>query len=100
MIARMATYTFTGDAKDLGERAESGILPVLQEQPGFKAYSVAATDDEILSLGVWETRENAEAGNAAVADWVGANMADELTNPEIRFAEVLFSTTLGVSTLG
>ena len=100
MIARMATYTFTGDAHDLGERAESGILPVLQEQPGFKAYSVAATNDEILSLSVWDTRENAEAGNAAVADWVGANMAGELTNAEIRFAEVLFSTTLGVSTLG
>ena len=59
MIARMATYTFTGDAHDLGERAESGILPVLQEQSGFKAYSVAATNDEILSLSVWDTRENA-----------------------------------------
>jgi len=100
MIARMATYTYTGDAGELGERAERGILPVLREQPGFKAYSVAATDDEILSLTVWDTRENAEAGNAAVADWVAANMAGELTNPEIRFAELLFSTTLGVSTLG
>jgi heme-degrading monooxygenase HmoA len=99
MIARMATYTFTGDAKELGERAESGILPVLQGQAGFEAYSVAATDSEILSLSVWDTRENADAGNAAVADWVAANMAGELTNPEIRFADVLFSTTLGVSTL-
>jgi heme-degrading monooxygenase HmoA len=97
MIARMATYTFTGDANDLGERAERGILPVLQGQPGFKAYSVAATDDEILSLSVWDTRENAEAGNAAVADCVGANMAHQR---EIRFADVLFSTTVGVSALG
>jgi hypothetical protein len=77
MIARMATYTYTGDADDLGARAERGILPVM-----------------------WDTRENAEAGNAAVADWVGANMAGELTNADIRFADVLFSTTLGVSTLG
>jgi hypothetical protein len=36
----------------------------------------------------------------AVADWVGTNMAGELTHADIRFAEVLFSTTLGVSTLG
>jgi heme-degrading monooxygenase HmoA len=99
MVARMATYAFTGDANELGERAERGILPILEAQPGFKAYSVAATDDEILSLSVWDTREDAEAGNAAVADWVAANMAGELTNAEIRFAEVLFSTTLGVSTL-
>ena len=41
MVARIATYSFTGDAQELGKRAEAGILPILKAQPGFKSYSVA-----------------------------------------------------------
>ena len=71
-----------GRRQGRGRGSVMGAAARLQEQPGVKAYSVAATDNEILSLSVWDTRENAEAGNAAVADWVGANMAGELTNAE------------------
>ncbi len=98
MQARMATYSFSGDAQDLARRAEEGILPVLQSQPGFKAYSVAIGDGEVLSLSVWDTRADAEAGSEVVASWVAKNMADELDLINIRYAEVMFSTTLGIST--
>ena len=98
MHARMATYGYSGDVNDLARRAEEGILPVLREQPGFQAYSVAEGDGQILSLSVWDTRSDAEAGNAAVSDWVAANMGDELDLKEVRFAEMLFSTSLGVTT--
>lgn len=30
MVARIATYSFTGDAQELGKRAEAGILPILK----------------------------------------------------------------------
>ena len=53
MYARMAIYNFNGDdgdAKSLSARAEQGILPILQAQPGFRAYSVATGDGEVLSL--------------------------------------------------
>ena len=78
MYARMATYGFTGDAHDLASRAEAGILPILQAQPGFQAYSVAVGDGQVLSLSVWDTRADAEAGSAAVASWVADNMSNEL----------------------
>ena len=94
----MALYSYSGEALDLARRAEQGILPILQTQPGFRAYSVAEGDGQILSLSTWETRSDAEAGNAAVASWVAANMADEPDLIEVRFAEILFSTSLGVST--
>jgi heme-degrading monooxygenase HmoA len=94
----MATYSFSGDAHDLGRRAEQGILPIFQAQPGFRAYSVAAGDGQILSLSVWDTRADAEAGNEAAGAWVADNMAGEIELIEARFAEVLFSTSLGVST--
>lgn len=98
MIARLVTYNHTGDARDLARRAEAGILPILQAEPGFKAYSVAAGDGQILSLSVWESRAEAQAGNEAVAAWVADNMASELDVTEVRFAEMMFSTTLGVTT--
>ena len=99
MHARMATYRFSGDAHELAQKAEQGILPIFQAQPGFRAYSVATDGDEILSLSVWDSRAEAEAGNAAAADWVRDNMADNIELIGTRFPEVLFSTSLGISTL-
>jgi len=97
MHARMATYSFSGDAQDLARRAEQGILPIFQGQDAFRAYSIAAGDGEILSMSVWDTRADAETGNEAAAAWVADNMAGELELSNVRFAEVLFSTALGVS---
>jgi heme-degrading monooxygenase HmoA len=94
----MATYKLNGDADELARRAEEGILPILQSQPGFKAYSVAIGDGEVLSLSVWDSRADAEAGSQVVASWVAENMAAEIDLISVRFAEIMFSTTLGVST--
>ncbi len=99
MIGRMATYRFDGDAHDLGRRAEAGILPILQASQGFASYTVSAGDGEILSLSAWETRADAEAADEAVAAWVSENMAGELELVGVRYAEILFSTALGISTL-
>ena len=98
MHGRMARYTFSGDAQELGQKAEQGLLPIVQSQPGFKAYSVIAGDGEIVSFSAWETREAAEAANEAAADWVAENMSENLELQESRFGEILFSTALGVST--
>ncbi len=100
MQARMATYSFSGDADDLARRAEEGILPILESQPGFKGYSVAIGDGEVLSLSVWDTRADAESGNEVVASWVAENMAGDIDVINVRYAEIKFSTTLGVSTVG
>jgi hypothetical protein len=98
MQVRIATYRFTGDPDDLARRAEEGILPILQAQPGFKGYSVAIGDGEVFSSSVWETRADAEAGSEVVASWVAENMAGEIDLTAVRYAEVMFSTTLGIST--
>ena len=98
MQARMATYSFSGDAQDLARRAEQGILPILKSQPGFKSYAVAIGDDQVLSMSVWDTRADAEAGSEVVAAWVGENMAGDLDVIDVRYAEVMFSTALGIST--
>ncbi len=76
MVARIATYSFTGDAQDIGKRAEAGILPILKEQPGFKSYSVAIGEGKVFSSSAWDGRDEAERGSAAVATWVADNMTE------------------------
>jgi hypothetical protein len=97
MHGRMARYAFTGDAHELAQRAEDGLLPIFEVQPGFRAYSVIVSDGEIISFSAWDTAEQAEAANAAAAGWVAENMND-IDLKEARIGEIAFSTTLGVST--
>ncbi len=97
MHARMATYSFSGDGLDIARRAEAGILPILKAQPGFQAYTVAIGDGEVLSLSVWDSQADAEAGSKVVATWVAEHMT-ELEVTSVRYAEIMFSTTLGVTT--
>jgi hypothetical protein len=96
MYGRMARYAFSGDAQELSQRAEEGLLPIFEAQPGFRAYSVIASDGEIMSFSAWDTTEQAEAANAAAASWVAENMND-IDLKETRIGEIMFSTTLGVS---
>ena len=98
MHGRMATYTYSGDAQELARRAEEGLFPIFRSQPGFKAYSIIESDGEIMSFSAWDSAEHAEAANAAAASWVAENMTGEIELKEARFGEILFSTTLGVST--
>ena len=79
MHARFARYTFSGNAQEIARKAEEGALPIFKSLPGFKAYSIAESDGEIFSFSVWETFEQAEAANIAVADWVAENLADDIS---------------------
>jgi hypothetical protein len=97
MLARIATYSFTGDPEDLGKRAEAGILPILKAQPGFKSYAVAIGEGKVFSSSAWDDRAQAEAGSAAVATWVAENMTEIALEGDVHYAEVAFSTALGVS---
>ena len=65
MHARVAKYTYSGDVHELAGKAEDGLLPIFQAQPGFKAYSIVATDEKIISFSAWDSAESADAANAA-----------------------------------
>jgi hypothetical protein len=93
----MARYTTDADPHELVRRAEDGMLPVFESQPGFRAYSIAVSGNEIFSFSVWDSADEAEAASAAAAGWVAENMADDITPVEINIGELLLSTTLGVS---
>ncbi len=98
MHGRFARYSYTGDANELARMAEEGMLPIFQAQPGFKSYSLAESDGEVISFSAWETAEAAEAASTAAAAWIAENMADRIALKEARVGEIMFATALGVST--
>ena len=98
MVARIAIYSFTGDAQELGRRAEAGILPILKAQPGFQSYSVAVGEGKVFSSSAWDSRAEAESGSVAVSAWVAENMTEISRIGDVSYAEVAFSTSLGVTT--
>jgi hypothetical protein len=98
MVARIAIYTYSGDGQELSSRAEAGILPILKAQPGFKSYAVAISEDKVFSSSAWDSRAEAESASAAIAAWVAENMTDISLIGNVEYAEIAFSTALGVST--
>ena len=87
----------SGDAHDIARKAEEGMLPIFRSQPGFKAYTLFATGDTLISYSAWKDAEAAEAANAAAAEWVADNIADQLELQKSDTCEILLSTPLGVS---
>jgi hypothetical protein len=98
MHARMARWAFIGNPQDLARRAQEGMLPLFQSQPGFVSYSIMASNGEILSFSIWDTTEQAEAANAISRDWVADNFpSGQLELKETRVGEILVATALGVT---
>jgi len=97
MHGRIATYRISGDPHELARKAEEGMLPIFQAQPGFRAYNLALSGDILTSMSAWDTAEEAEAATPAAASWIAENIADDIELVDIRIAEILLATALGVS---
>ncbi len=78
--ARIATYDIIqGTFPELTATAERGILPTFAKQPGFVDYGlVDIGSDKVMSLTIWETRDEAHESANIAAAWVKDNVADRL----------------------
>ena len=77
---RLSTYDLTkGDFNELTGIAEKGILPTFVKEPGFVNYGlVDAGDHKVVSISIWETREQALKSADMAATWVRQNIADRV----------------------
>src|SRR5271165_803355 len=93
---RMGVYSITkGTYDELIEQARRGLAPILRESPGFVFYSTTDVGGgRFVSVSTWETREQAEAAAAKIAEWVGENMADSVALEENLIGEM---TTLAAT---
>ena len=97
MHGRIATYRISGDPHELARKAEEGMLPIFQAQPGFRAYNLVVSGDLLTSMSAWDTIEEAEAATPAAASWIAENIADDIELVDVRYGEILLATALGVS---
>jgi hypothetical protein len=77
---RLATYDMVkGTFPELVGMAEKGILPIFSKEHGFVDYGlIDAGLNKVVSISIWETREQAEKAVAVAQTWVKTNMADRI----------------------
>ena len=91
---RVAIYQIRpGTADEILRRAQSGMLPIFRQQPGFVAYEgVVTADEEVVSISTWESAEQAQAAVQMAASWVRENLADMIVSVDNHVGELGFST--------
>ena len=77
---RLSTYDLTnGTFAELSGLVEKGLLPSFAKEPGFVNYGlVDAGNHKVLSISIWETREQALKSADMAATWVRQNIADRV----------------------
>jgi heme-degrading monooxygenase HmoA len=93
---RMGTYAITsGSYDELVEQARQGLAPILRDSPGFVFYSTTDVGGgRFVSVSTWQSREQAEAAAARIAEWVAENMASSVSLEENLIGEM---TTLAAT---
>src|SRR6266516_274371 len=73
------------------ERNRATLVPLLSQQPGFVAYyTMEGEDGSVVSLGVYESKEEAERSNQIAAEWTRQNPSQYVRKPPtITQGEVL-----------
>ena len=89
---RIARYEITdGSFQDVADTAKSGLLPKFRELPGFVRYGVADVGNKsLMSVSLWETREQAEAASPVAATWVKENIENRVQLRENYLGDFAF----------
>jgi hypothetical protein len=83
-----------GSIDELAQRAQQGFVPLLSQVPGFVAYyGVAAGNEGIFTVSVFQDQAGADESTRLAADWVRQNLAEFVQGaPELRAGEVRWSS--------
>jgi heme-degrading monooxygenase HmoA len=68
--ARVGVYSLSTDATEATRLATKEMLPIFKRQPGFVDYQVVSTNDALISISTWKTREQADEGTRQAAKFV------------------------------
>ncbi|HYI90916.1 MAG TPA: hypothetical protein VEY05_13545 [Beijerinckiaceae bacterium] len=91
MFVVIRRYAAGARADDVARRVGEGLVPILKQQPGFRAYYAFVGDDgRPVSVSVVDGRAAAMAANERAREWVAANMAELMSDPpEIVMGDML-----------
>ena len=93
MFVAIRYYQTDPDSVDeVVRRVKEGFVPLIRDTQGFVSYFVLAPserEDELVSVGVFESQESAEQSNEKAEDWVRQNLSELLLLPEFAAGEVV-----------
>ncbi|MFC7737468.1 hypothetical protein ACFQX4_16835 [Roseomonas sp. GCM10028921] len=92
MYLTLRRYAGTAARVDeISSKVEEGLVPILKRSSGFKGYYVLASEDgDGVSVGLFESQEQAAKANEQARSWVQSEMQDLLPDPpEVFSGEVV-----------
>ena len=96
--ARIAVYKVKPDSTmtvdEAIRRSQTGMLPIFRSQPGFVSYGqVKASQDCVISISFWQSRQQAEAAVQLSASWAKDNLAGMTESVQNYVGELSFFTS-------
>jgi hypothetical protein len=71
-----------GAAADVGALIQAEYVPLVSQVAGFVSYTlVDLGDDQVSSLGVFETEDGAREANDRARQWVADRLAEHVASP-------------------
>lgn len=69
---RIGVMQLEGSIDETNRLAREGMMPIFRKIPGFISYDLVAASDgkNLISISRWRTKEAAEQGSRAAADFV------------------------------
>ena len=91
MFVTIRLYAAGARAEEVARRVGEGLVPILRQQPGFRAYYAFVSDEgRPVSVSIVDSRAAAMVANERARAWVAANMADIIPDPpEVLMGEML-----------
>ncbi|HEX5499128.1 MAG TPA: hypothetical protein VFX03_07880 [Thermomicrobiales bacterium] len=84
------------DMDALVAKAQATLVPTMRAMPGFVMYCWILTAHGRLTVNIWETDDQLQAGDKAVADWVAANSAATVTNTAVTTGRIGYAILPGI----
>jgi hypothetical protein len=85
----------SGMAEELTARIKEGVIPIISDVQGFRAYYVVyAPDDTVTAIGIFNNFEAAEESNRRALAWIEENLGPLLIGPVTAAAGPVIVHTL------
>jgi quinol monooxygenase YgiN len=93
MHARIVIYKIKPGAMDaVLKKAETGLLPIFDQQAGYRSYQVVRTgDDSVVSFSTWDTEAHCRDAVKIAKKWVDENIAPDVVSAVTHLGPVLFA---------
>ena len=93
MYAVIRKFNKMRSIDEAARRAESGLVPILRQAPGFQGYYIVnGGNDTVVSISMFETPDAAQEAHRRAMDWIKENLSDLVEGqPEVITGQVVVS---------